>query len=429
MGRVVIIVGMQWGDEGKGKIVDLLSADVAAVVRYQGGHNAGHTVIINGEKTILHLLPSGILHDDLHCFIGNGVVVDPAALLKEMAYLEKRNIDCRGRLTISSSCPLVLPVHAHLDQAREKALGNDAIGTTRRGIGPAYEDKIARRAIRIGDLTDIARLSDMLRGLLDYHNFILKHYYHAPVLDHAALLADMEKQAEQLTPLMGDVGAAVTDTHRRGGSILYEGAQGTLLDIDHGTYPFVTSSGTLAGAAATGSGVGPLFFDGVLGITKAYATRVGAGPFPTELSDKDGERLSEQGNEFGATTGRRRRCGWLDAVALKHACRLNSVTGLCVNKLDVLDGMDPVRICVAYRRNGVLSHTMPDDTLIGCEPVYEDCPGWHSPTGGITCWEDLPTEARAYLNRVAELADAPVDMISTGADRSETIIRRHPFHP
>jgi len=428
-GKNVIIIGTQWGDEGKGKIVDLLTDKVSAVVRFQGGHNAGHTLVINGEKTVLHLIPSGILRDNVQCLIGNGVVLSPEALLEEIKGLEDRGVPARERLRISPSCPLILSYHVALDQAREKARGKAAIGTTGRGIGPAYEDKVSRRGLRLDDLFHRERFASKLGEVLDYHNFVLQHYYKAETVDFQEVLDQCMAWAEELKPMTADVTSLLHAYHANGDGVLYEGAQGALLDIDHGTYPFVTSSNTTAGGAATGSGMGPREFNYVLGITKAYTTRVGAGPFPTELFDEMGEHLARRGHEFGSTTGRPRRCGWFDAVALKRSNQVNSVSGLCITKLDVLDGLDTIRICVGYR-NGEQEFDAPSlaaDVLETCEPVYEEMPGWQESTVGVKSYEELPEAARNYLKRIEEIAGVPVDIISTGPDRDETIILNHPF--
>ena len=429
MGKNVVIIGAQWGDEGKGKIVDLLTESAAAVVRFQGGHNAGHTLVINGHKTVLHLIPSGILREGVRCLIGNGVVLSPTALLAEIDRLEAQGVAVADRLRISEACPLILPYHIALDQAREKARGERAIGTTGRGIGPAYEDKVSRRAVRLGDLFQRERFAAKLGEVLDFHNFVLRHYFQAETVDFQQVLEETLAMAERLRPLAADVTDLLDAHRRRGDNMLFEGAQGALLDIDHGTYPYVTSSNTTAGGAATGSGLGPRYLDYVLGITKAYATRVGGGPFPTELFDETGEYLADRGHEFGSTTGRRRRCGWFDAVALRRSILNNSVTGLCVTKLDVLDGLDSIRMCVDYRC-GVerLDHVpLGAEALAACEPIYEEMPGWRDSTFGVRRYEDLPAAARAYLRRIEELADAPIDIISTGPDRADTIVLRNPF--
>ncbi|TWI52383.1 adenylosuccinate synthetase [Pseudomonas duriflava] len=429
MGKNVVVLGTQWGDEGKGKIVDLLTDQAAAVVRYQGGHNAGHTLVIDGEKTILRLIPSGVLRADTECLIGNGVVLAPDALFKEVAELEAKGVPVRERLRISSACQLILPYHVALDQAREKARGDAKIGTTGRGIGPAYEDKIARRGLRVGDLFHPERFAVKLREVLDYHNFVLQNYFNEPAVDFQKTYDDAMEYAKVLEPLMIDVVARLHNLRKAGENIMFEGAQGTLLDIDHGTYPFVTSSNTTAGGVATGSGVGPLYLDYILGITKAYTTRVGSGPFPTELFDETGAYLAKKGHEFGSVTGRPRRCGWFDAVILRRSIEVNSVSGLCLTKLDVLDGLETVRICVGYRNAGgdLLEAPTDADSYIGLEPVYEDMPGWSESTVGARSMDELPANARAYIARIQELVGAPIDIISTGPDRNETIVLRHPF--
>ena len=429
MGKNVVILGTQWGDEGKGKIVDLLTDQVAAVVRYQGGHNAGHTLVIDAEKTVLHLIPSWILRDNVQCFIGNGVVLSPEALLKELTELESKGVPVRERLRISPACPLILPYHVALDQARELARGEAKIGTTGRGIGPAYEDKVSRRGLRVADLFHRERFAAKLGEVLDYHNFALQHYYKVEPIDFQKTLDEAMEYAEWLAPLMTDVTARLHELRREGANIMFEGAQGSLLDIDHGTYPFVTSSNTTAGGTATGSGFGPLYLDYVLGITKAYTTRVGSGPFPTELFDEVGSRLAERGHEFGSTTGRARRCGWFDAVILRRAIEINSISGLCLTKLDVLDGLDVIRICVGYRnaQGDVIEAPTDADSYIGLEPVYEDMPGWQESTLGVKTLEGLPANAQAYIRRIEELVGAPIDIISTGPDRNETVILRQIF--
>ena len=429
MSNSVVVIGTQWGDEGKGKIVDLLTDAAKAVVRFQGGHNAGHTLVIDGAKTVLHLIPSGVLHDHVVCLIGNGVVLSPEALLKEIDQLEASGIPASERIIISESCPLILPYHISLDQARETALGTKAIGTTGRGIGPCYEDKVARRGVRVGDLMDADLFATRLREVLDYHNFVLKNYYQIEPLDYALLLDQALQQAERLRPMVGDVPAKLHQLRQQGEKIMFEGAQGALLDIDHGTYPFVTSSNTTAGAAATGSGVGPRDLEYVLGIVKAYTTRVGSGPFPTELEDACGQHMGDKGHEFGATTGRKRRCGWLDIVALKRSFKINSVTGLCITKLDVLDGLETLKIAVAYRHHGQEVDTLPlsADSLAACEPVYLEMPGWQESTFGVKSYDDLPAAAIDYLKKIEQLCGVPIDIISTGPDRQQTIILRHPF--
>ena len=429
MGRSVVVIGSQWGDEGKGKIVDLLTDRCAAVVRFQGGHNAGHTLVIDGEKTVLHLIPSGILRDNVQCLIGNGVVLSPEALIKEMGELTARGVPVAERLRISPACPLILPYHVRLDVAREKARGAAKIGTTGRGIGPAYEDKVSRRGLRVDDLFHRERLAAKLGEVLDYHNFVLQHYFKEEPVDFQTTLEQALQQAEVLRPLTVDVTETLRNIRAEGGSILFEGAQGALLDIDHGTYPFVTSSNTTAGGAATGTGVGPGYIDYVLGIVKAYTTRVGSGPFPTELFDAMGEHLASRGAEFGATTGRPRRCGWFDAVALRRSVFINSMSGLCITKLDVLDGLDTIRICIGYDVDGkrLLMPPTGAEALEACVPVYEDMPGWTESTVGVRNYDDLPQAARDYLARIAEITEVPIDIISTGPDRADTIVLKHPL--
>ncbi|WP_020558587.1 adenylosuccinate synthase [Thiofilum flexile] len=429
MGKNVVVLGTQWGDEGKGKIVDLLTEKAAAVVRFQGGHNAGHTLVINGQKTVLHLIPSGILRPNVECLIGNGVVLSPEALLKEMTMLENNGIPVRERLRISESCQLILPYHAALDLAREKARGSQAIGTTGRGIGPAYEDKISRRGLRVSDLLDPVQFETKLRIILDYHNFILVNYYHADPVDFQQTLEHGLAMGEVLRPMIMDIPHRLYELRKAGHNIMMEGAQGTLLDIDHGTYPYVTSSNTTAGGACTGSGVGPRDLDYILGITKAYTTRVGSGPFPTELFDEVGQHIAKTGQEFGATTGRARRCGWFDAVVLRRAMQLNSISGLCITKLDVLDGIDTIRLCVAYELDGVQYDVPPISTerFAQCTPVYEELPGWTESTFGVTDYHKLPANAQAYLKRIEEVLETPIDIISTGPDREQTIILNHPY--
>ena len=429
MGRSVVVVGTQWGDEGKGKIVDLLTERAQAVVRFQGGHNAGHTLVVGGEKTVLHVIPSGILHPGVVCLIGNGVVLSPAALVEEIERVEARGVAVTERLVLSEACPLILPYHVALDEAREAHRAGGAIGTTRRGIGPAYEDKVARRAIRVGDLFHPDRFRAKVEEVLDFHNFVLQGYYHAKPVSVEAVCDEALGAVDVIRPLVDDVGEQLHRLAKKGANILFEGAQGSLLDVDHGTYPYVTSSNTTAGSAATGSGTGPNRIDHVLGITKAYATRVGSGPFPTELHDELGRRLGERGAEVGATTGRPRRCGWMDAVALRKSLQQSGVDGLCLTKLDVLDGLDSVRICVGYRFGGEVRTTPPvgAEGLADCEPVYEDQPGWRESTLGLRSEDDLPENARAYLDRLESLLDTPIDLISTGPDREETIVRRLPF--
>jgi adenylosuccinate synthase len=429
MGKNVVVIGTQWGDEGKGKLVDLLTEQAAAVVRFQGGHNAGHTLWVNGEKTVLHLIPSGVLHDGVQCLIGNGVVLCPEALIKEMTLLEQNGVPVKNRLKISEACALILPIHVAIDQARELARGSKAIGTTGRGIGPAYEDKVARRGLRAGDLLNPEEFASRLKELVDYHNFMLTHYYQAPAVDYRSMLDKLLAFAEHIRPMLTDVGEELYRYQKQGSNILFEGAQGALLDIDHGTYPYVTSSNTTAGGAATGSGVGPMDIDYVLGITKAYSTRVGNGPFPTELHDAYGEHLGVKGNEFGATTGRKRRCGWFDAVSMRKSAQLNSLSGICLTKLDVLDGLDKIGICNAYRINGQLTEVAPlgADQYAACEAVIEEMPGWSESTAGVTDFAQLPQNAKNYIARLEELVGVKVTILSTGPDRNETIIRETPF--
>ena len=423
------MIGTQWGDEGKGKVVDLLTERASAVVRFQGGHNAGHTLVIDGEKTVLHLVPSGVLRDGVSCLIGNGVVLSPTALFTEIRMLEDKGVPARERLKISEACALILPYHIALDHAREKARGKAAIGTTGRGIGPAYEDKISRRGLKLGEIFHREHLASRLGEVMDYHNFALQHYFKVDPVDYQQVLDETLSLAEELAPMIGDVPEILDQHRRRGDNVMFEGAQGALLDIDHGTYPFVTSSNTTAGGACTGSGVGPRNLDYILGITKAYTTRVGAGPFPTELFDAMGEHLAKQGNEFGSTTGRPRRCGWLDAVALRRANQVNSVSGLCITKLDVLDGLDTLRLCVGYTCSDGERGTPPvgAEALASCAPIYEELPGWKESTVGITAYEQLPENARAYLRKIEALVEVPIDIISTGPERNDNIILRHPF--
>ncbi|MBT5332274.1 MAG: adenylosuccinate synthase [Porticoccaceae bacterium] len=430
MGKVVVILGTQWGDEGKGKIVDMLTDKVGRVVRFQGGHNAGHTLVIDGKKTALHLIPSGILRENVRCLIGNGVVLAPDALLKEIQMLEERDVPVRENLRISPACPLILPYHQAMDVAREQARGDAKIGTTGRGIGPAYEDKVARRGLRVADLAKPDRFAKRLREVLDYHNFALTKLYGSEEISYEETLKKAHEWAEWLLPLVADIPEELYLAKKAGENILFEGAQGTLLDIDHGTYPFVTSSNTTAGGAAIGAGIGPLNLDYVLGITKAYTTRVGAGPFPTELFDDVGKYLAEKGHEVGTTTGRARRTGWFDAVALRQAVRINSISGICLTKLDVLDGLPVVKICTGYRKpEGELCNNVPTDweDIAELTPIYEEMPGWSESTRGVQSWDELPESAQKYVQRLAELCEAPVDIVSTGPDRIETICLRHPF--
>lgn len=429
MAKNVVVIGTQWGDEGKGKLVDWLTDHARGVVRFQGGHNAGHTLVIGGKKTVLHLIPSGILRQDVDCFIGNGVVVSPKALLEEIDMLKANGIEVAGRLKISEACPAILPYHAAIDIAREAAKGASKIGTTGRGIGPAYEDKVARRAIRLQDLFFRERFAAKLGEVLDYHNFILKNYFQAATVDFQQTLDETLLLAERIKPFIADVPRLLYEASKAGKNLLFEGAQGSLLDIDHGTYPYVTSSNCVSGAAAAGSGVGPQALHYVLGITKAYTTRVGSGPFPTELINDVGKHIAAKGNEFGATTGRARRVGWFDAAALKRSIQINGVSGLCVTKLDVLDGVESLRLCTGYKINGSVSDILPvgAEALALAEPIYEDLPGWKTSTFGVNVLDKLPENARQYLKRIEETCGVPIDVISTGPDRDETIVLRHPF--
>ena len=435
-GRNVVVVGTQWGDEGKGKVVDWLTDHAQGVVRFQGGHNAGHTLVIKGVKTALQRIPSGIMRDGVPCYIGNGVVVDPTHLLAEIERLEKIGVEVRSRLFISESCPLILPFHVAVDMAREalrETSGAGKIGTTGKGIGPAYEDKVARRALRVQDLKHPERFAHKLRELLALHNFALGGFLKAEPLEFQPIFDQAMRMAEQLKPMMADVGYRIHLASRAGANILFEGAQGTLLDIDHGTYPYVTSSNVVAGNAAAGAGVGPGMLHYILGITKAYTTRVGGGPFPTELDilaeGSVGHHLSTVGQERGTVTGRARRCGWLDAAALKRAIIINGVSGLCITKLDVLDTLAEIKVCVGYKLHGQDVDILPldADDIAACEPVFETFPGWPGSTFGITRWDDLPANAKAYLLRVQQLIGAPIDMVSTGPDRDHTILLRHPY--
>ena len=425
----VVIIGTQWGDEGKGKIIDWLSESTQGVVRFQGGHNAGHTLIINGQKTVLRLIPSGIMHAGLPCFIGNGVVLSPEALFKEIGELESAGVDVRSRLRISEACTLILPYHIAVDQAREIKRGAAKIGTTGRGIGPAYEDKVARRALRVQDLFHPETFAEKLKEVMEYHNFMLTQYLGASALDYQTVLDETLAFAEQLRPMVIDVSATLHEIQEKGGRLLFEGAQGTLLDVDHGTYPFVTSSNCVAGAAAAGAGVGPTKLNYILGITKAYCTRVGAGPFPTELynaegmNDASGKHMADVGKEFGSVTGRARRCGWFDAAALKRSIQINGVTGLSMMKLDVLDGLPEVKLCVGYQIDGKQMDLLPRgaDDVARCVPVYETFAGWSESTFGLTKWDELPANAQAYLNRIEQVCGVPIDIVSTGPDRVHTI--------
>ena len=429
MAKNLVVIGLQWGDEGKGKVVDLLTDKVRAVARFQGGHNAGHTLVIGGKKTVLSLIPSGILHAGVQCLIGNGVVLSLEALFKEAQMLIDQGVPVFERLRVSPACPLILSSHVALDRAREKAQGANAIGTTGRGIGPAYEDKVARRALRVSDLFHRERFASKLGEVLDYHNFILQRYYQMPPTDFQSELESNLALGERLKPLVADVTGILESLSIEGANVLFEGAQGAMLDVDLGTYPYVTSSTTSAGGAAPGTGLGPRRFHEVLGIVKAYTTRVGGGPFPTELFDEYGEHLSKVGHEFGSVTGRQRRCGWFDAVALRRSIVNSSCSSLCVTKLDVLDGLDTIRVCVGYRIDGTLITTPPllCDQFGNCEAVYEELPGWKESTIGMTRYEELPENARRYLERLGALLDVPIDIISTGPDRNQTIFRKHPF--
>ena len=429
MARNVVVIGTQWGDEGKGKIVDWLTDEVAAVVRFQGGHNAGHTLVVNGKKTVLRLIPSGILHHQVTCYIGNGVVLSPEALLHEIDELAVAGVEVMSRLRISEACPLILPYHVAIDQARELALGIAKLGTTGRGISPCYEDKVARRAIRLHDLYFPSRFKEKLIEVLDYHNFVLKHYLKAETVSVDSVFESTLKMGERLKPMIADVSADLHRLMADGKSLLFEGAQAALLDVDHGTYPYVTSSNCLAGQASAGAGVGPQALNYVLGITKAYATRVGSGPFPTELENDIGERLRKRGNEFGSVTGRPRRCGWFDAAALKRAAQINGLSGLCITKLDVLDGLETLRICTGYKIDGRVTDILPygADSIAHCEPIFEDHAGWRESTYGVKTWAGLPKNAQVYLKRIEELVGASIALVSTGPDRVETIVVRHPF--
>ncbi|MDR0565263.1 MAG: adenylosuccinate synthase [Azoarcus sp.] len=434
MAKNVVVVGTQWGDEGKGKIVDWLTDHAQGVVRFQGGHNAGHTLVVGNKEYKLNLVPSGIVREGVACFIGNGVVLDIHHLLHEIRALESGGIDVRRRLRVSPGCPLILPYHSALDHAREAAKSaGEKIGTTGKGIGPAYEDKVSRRALRVYDLFDRGRFADKLRGVLDYHNFVLTRYLNANPVDFQSIFDQALRDGEELRPLVTDVSAELHAINKNGGSLLFEGAQGTLLDVDHGTYPFVTSSNCVAGQAAAGSGLGPGSLHYVLGIVKAYCTRVGGGPFPTELdietAGTPGEQMSTRGREFGTVTGRKRRCGWLDLAALKRSIIINGVTGLCITKLDVLDGLAELKLGVGYMLDGQRTELLPlgAEEVSQCRPVFETLPGWKTSTVGAKNWSDLPQEARTYLHRIEEICEIPIDVISTGPEREETILRRHPF--
>lgn len=428
MGKNVVVLGTQWGDEGKGKIVDLLTENADAVVRFQGGHNAGHTLVIDGEKTALHLIPSGILRNGVKCIIGNGVVLSITALLKEMAMLEERGVPVRERLRVSAGCPLILPIHVALDQARETKRGENKIGTTGRGIGPAYEDKVSRRGVRLGDVFQDG-FREKLTEVLEYHNFMLKEYYNAETVDVQAVIDEVMDEAQQIRDITVNAVSLVHEVREAEGNIMFEGAQGSLLDIDHGTYPYVTSSNTTAGGVATGSGVGPLYLDQIMGITKAYTTRVGSGPFPTELFDDHGRHLAEKGHEFGTTTGRARRCGWFDAVLVKHSIRINSINAICLTKLDVLDGLDVVKVCVGYEDEQGNKVDWPEssEAFEKVKPVYVELPGWSESTFGAKSLADLPENARAYITYIEQAIGARIDIVSTGPDRVETIVLKHSF--
>ena len=435
--RNIVIVGTQWGDEGKGKIVDLLTDRVAAVVRFQGGHNAGHTLVIDGQKTVLHLIPSGILREDVECFIGNGVVLAPDALEKEVLQLEATGLNVQSRLKISDACPLILDYHVALDQAREIARGAKKIGTTGRGIGPAYEDKVARRGLRAGDFKNLPTMKAKLAETLAYHNFTLEHYFKVEPVDFDQLWAKCERYAEMILPMLADIPNLIDVYNREGKNLMFEGAQGTLLDIDHGTYPYVTSSNTTAGGAGPGAGIGPTNLDYILGITKAYATRVGSGPFPSELAyncdtdegDPIGKELGNRGHEFGATTGRQRRCGWFDSVALRRSAQINGLTGMCLTKLDVMDTLTEIKICTSYSMNGETLLLPPSsaDEYDMCEPNFVTMPGWNTSTVGIESWDALPQAAKDYIRFLEKEVGVPVSILSTGPDRSETLVITDPF--
>ncbi len=426
MGKNIIILGAQWGDEGKGKIVDLLTTHAAAVIRFQGGHNAGHTLYnAQGKKIVLRLVPSGIIHDNILCLLGNGVVLSPEAFLTEIDELQALGIHIGDRLKISPACSLLLPYHVALDQMRES--GPAAIGTTRRGIGPAYEDKVARRGLRVADLLHLQQLEEKLFALADYHNFVLTKYYQQPAIDPKKVLADLTSKAARITPMVEDINLILYELNRQGKTLIFEGAQGVLLDIDLGTYPYVTSSNTTAGAAATGTGFGPRYFDEILGVAKAYVTRVGAGPFPTELKDETGQAIAERGQEFGSNTGRPRRCGWFDAVLMRQVIMANSFSGLVLTKLDILDTFPKIKICTGYRYQGKTFEVAPSDlnVLAQCEPVYEEMPGWQTDTRGMTDLQNLPQAAKDYVARISDLTGIPVVMLSTGPERDQIIQLPH----
>ena len=429
MAKNVVVVGAQWGDEGKGKIVDWLTSKVDGVVRFNGGNNAGHTIVVNGNKTVLRLIPSGVMHPTMQCYLGNGVVFSPSAFFSELDQLKEHGMDAESRLHVSGNCALLMPYHVALDHARENNLGKKKIGTTGRGIGPAYEDKVARRTVRVADLYNVPFFEERVRTALEYHNFELMHFLHAEALDPQKVIDEVLGFADRLKPRVMDVSHTLNKLMAEGKQFLFEGAQGSMLDIDHGTYPFVTSSNTVAGYATAGAGVGPHHLNYVLGITKAYCTRVGAGPFPTELLDEEGERIRQRGGEFGAVTGRPRRCGWFDGAALRRAVEINGLTGLAVMKLDVLDECDVVRLGVGYKKDGVELEVMPygAEEVAGCEVIYEDFPGWKTSTYGIKEWDKLPAAARSYLKRLSEVAGCPIAAVSTGPDREQTILLSDPF--
>ena len=429
MAKNVVVVGAQWGDEGKGKIVDWLTSKVDGVVRFNGGNNAGHTIVVNGNKTVLRLIPSGVMHPTMQCYLGNGVVFSPSAFFSELDQLKEHGMDAESRLHVSGNCALLMPYHVALDHARENNLGKKKIGTTGRGIGPAYEDKVARRTVRVADLYNVPFFEERVRTALEYHNFELTHFLHAEALDPQKVIDEVLGFADRLKPRVMDVSHTLNKLMAEGKQFLFEGAQGSMLDIDHGTYPFVTSSNTVAGYATAGAGVGPHHLNYVLGITQAYCTRVGAGPFPTELLDEEGERIRQRGGEFGAVTGRPRRCGWFDGAALRRAVEINGLTGLAVMKLDVLDECDVVRLGVGYKKDGVELEVMPygAEEVAGCEVIYEDFPGWKTSTYGIKEWDKLPAAARSYLKRLSEVAGCPIAAVSTGPDREQTILLSDPF--
>jgi adenylosuccinate synthase len=431
MARNVVVIGTQWGDEGKGKVVDWLTDHSQGVVRFQGGHNAGHTLVIGGQKTALQLIPSGIMRAGVACYIGNGVVLSVPDLLREIDKLQASGVEVASRLKVSEACPVILPYHTALDAAREAARGAAKIGTTGKGIGPAYEDKVARRAIRVADLLNEKRLAEKLRENLDYHNYVLVNYLKADAVEYQKTFDDAMATVERIRPMVTDVSSALYAAYKAGANLLFEGAQGSLLDVDHGTYPFVTSSNCVAGNAAAGSGVGPNMLHYVLGITKAYTTRVGSGPFPSELPTDAGigKHLASVGHEFGTVTGRARRCGWFDAALLRRSVQINGVSGMCLTKLDVLDGLESLKLCTGYKLNGKVVDIFPvgAEEAAACEPIYEEMPGWTQPTVGAKTMDALPAAARAYVKRIEELVGVPVDMVSTGPDREETIVLRHPF--